>query len=353
MSSIINGELHFVINGKTVISINYPSFVSIENAIFSVSTHPVKPRLAYDFNSIIAGPVTFDPGYLYCGSAKSSLEGFNKLESSGINLDYLTQALVSSYAYLALLKSIFTRGGIVWELRHPLVSLFELSYLFNECDYIGVAALDKFILELKKKIGKKNEGTLKAYYSKLQRGELTPKELQGINVELNSKISELKVALRYSKCGYKVVYKGGMSDGGSDLIVIKGSRETDVEVRTRFTVIKNFSFNAGSPFPQPAIQVGKAIDISLPFNEEKNIEKKFGQGDIVVEDLTNDHEIGFRLSARNSFFPDMRRSVKEVLNEADSILLAGGRPLVMFNSASDCSEDWSCTDFARSRSFRV
>ena len=69
--------------------------------------------------------------------------------------------------------------------------------------------------------------------------------------------------------------------------------------------------------------------ISFPFNEEKNINVKFDQGDIVVEDLTSDYEIGTPLSARNSFFPMMRRSVKEVLNEADGILLAGGKPFCM------------------------
>lgn len=113
-----------------------------------------------------------------------------------------------------------------------------------------------------------------------------------------------------------------MSHGGSDLTVIKGSRENDVEVRTRFTVIKNFPFNIRSPFPQAKIQVENVIDVSLPFNEEKNINVKFDQGDIVVEDLTSDYEIGTFLSARNSFFPTMRRSVKQVLNEADGILIS-------------------------------
>jgi len=353
MSSIIDGELRFGVNGKTVISINYPSFVSVENAILSVSTYPVKPRIASDFSSIIAGPVTFDPRFLYCGSARSSLEGFNKMESLGMNLDYLSQSLISSYAYMALVTSVLTNGGMIWGLRPPLISLFELSYLYNECENIGVADLDVFIVELKKKVGKKNEGALKTYYAKLRRGELTPKEPQGINGELHSKISELKVALRYSQCGYEVVYNGGMSHGGSDLTVIKGSRETDVEVRTRFTVIKNFPFNVRSPFPQARIQVEDVIDISLPFNEEKNINVKFDQGDIVVEDLTSDYEIGTRLSARNSFLPTMRRSVKEVLNEADDILLAGGKPLVMFTSVNSCVEDWICTDFSRSGSFRV
>ena len=99
---------------------------------------------------------------------------------------------------------------MIWGLRPPLISLFELSYLYNECENIGVADLDRFIVELKKKVGKKNEGALKTYYAKLRRGELTPKEPQGINGELHSKISELKVALRYSQCGYEVVYKGAL-----------------------------------------------------------------------------------------------------------------------------------------------
>ena len=353
MSSIIDGELRFGVNGKTVISINYPSFVSVENAILSVSTYPVNPRIGSDFSSIIAGPVTFDPRFLYCGSDRSSLEGFNKMESLGINLDYLSQSLVSSYAYMALVTSVITNGGMLWGIRPPLISLFELTYLYNECKNIGVTDLDKFIQELKKKIGKKNEGALKTYYDKLRRGELTPKEPQGINGELHSKISELKVALRYSQCDYEVVYNGGMSHGGSDLTVMKDSRETDVEVRTRFTVIKNFPFNVRSPFPQAKIQVEDAIDISIPFNEEKNINVKFSQGDIVVQDLTSDYEIGTPLSARNSFFPMMRRSVKEVLKEADGILLAGGKPLVMFTGVNSCVEDWICTDFSRSGSFKV
>ena len=144
-----------------------------------------------------------------------------------------------------------------------------------------------------------------------------------------------------------------MSHGGSDLTVIKGSREINVEVRTRFTVIKNFPFNVKSPFPQAMVRVGDAIDISLSFNEQKNINAKFDQGDIVVEDLTSNYELGTRLSARNSFFPSIRRSVKEVLNEADDILLAGGKPLVMFTSVNGCAEDWVCTDFSLPGSFRV
>lgn len=195
MSSIIDGELRFGVNGRTVISINYPSFVSVENAILSVSTYPVKPRIGSDFSSIIAGPVTFDPRFLYCGSAKSSLEGFNKMDSLGINLDYLSQSLVSTYVYMALATSVLTNGVMIWGLRHPLISLFELTHLYNECENMGVADLGKFIQELKKKIGKKNEGALKTYYAKLGSGELTTKELQGINGELHSKISEFKVAL--------------------------------------------------------------------------------------------------------------------------------------------------------------
>ncbi len=353
MSSIIDGELRFGVNGKTVISINYPNFVSVENTTLSVSTYPVRPIIGNDFVSVIAGPVTFDPRFLYCGSAKSSLEGFNKLNSKGINVEYLSQSLVSSYAYMALVTSVFTNGGIVWGIRPSLISLFELSYLYNECENIGVADLGKFIQEMKKKIGKKNEGALKTFDMKLRRGELTPKEPQGINGELHSKISELKVALKYVQCGYQVVYNGGMNNGGSDLTVIKGSRETDVEVRTRFTVVKNFPFNIRSPFPQAKLLVKDVIDVSLPFNEERNINGKFDQGNIVVEDLTSDYEIGTSLSARNSFFPMMRRSVKEVLNEADDILLAGGKPLVMFTGVNSCVEDWVCTDFSRSGSFRI
>lgn len=353
MNSIINGELRFGVNGKTVISIDFPSFVSIENAILSVSTDHVKPRIGSDFCSIIAGPLTFNPRFLYCGTAKSSLEGFYKMESKGIDLDYLSQSLVSSYAYTAFVTSVRTNGGMFWGLRPPLISLFELSYLYNECENNEVADLEKFIQELKKKIGKKNEGALKTYYNKLKKGVLTPKEPQGINDELHSKISELKVALRYSQCGYEVVYNGGMRHGGSDLTLIKGSRETEVEVRTRFTTIKNFPFNVRWPFPQAKVQIKDIVDVSLPFNEERNINVKFDQGDIVVEDLTNDYEIGTTLSARNSFFPSKRRSVKDVLNYADDILLAGKIPLVMFTSVNSCVEDWICIDFSRSGPFRV
>ena len=106
MSSIIDGELRFGVNGKTVISINYPSFVSVEKAILSVSTYPVKPRIGSDFSSVIAGPVTFNPGFLYCGSARSSLEGFDKLNSKGINVDYLSQSLVSSVGRYSLSRVI-------------------------------------------------------------------------------------------------------------------------------------------------------------------------------------------------------------------------------------------------------
>ncbi len=353
MSSIINGELHFVINGNTVISINYPGFVSIEKGILSVSAYPVKPRIGFDYKFIIAGPVTFNPEFLYCGSAKSSLKGFYKMKCLGIDLGSLSQSLISSYAYLAAISSAFTNEGMFWPIIPQLISLFELTYLYNECEDREVESLDKFIQELKKKIGKKNEGALKTYNSKLQRGELTPNEVQGIISELRSKISELKVALRYSQCGYRVVYNGGMRHGGADLTVIKDSHETNVEVRTRFKAPKNFSFNQNSQFPQNRVVVENAINLLFPINEEKNINDKFGQGDIVVQDITNDYEFGILLSARNSFFSTKKRSVKNVLAEADNILFNKGKPLVMFTSSQGCVENWICTDFSRTGPFNM
>jgi len=300
--SIINGELCFVINDKPVISINFPKIVSIENRILSVSSYLVEPRITLNLKSIIAGPVTFDPEFMYCGSAQSSLEGFSKMRSSGIDLDSLSQSLISSYVYMAIASLDFTNGSMFWSINPPLVSFFELTYLYNECENIGVDNLNEFIQELRKKIGKKNEGTLKAYNSKLHRGKPALNEVQSPNNELRSKISELKVALRYSQCGYDVVYNGGMSHGGSDLIVIKGSRETKVEVKTRFNAPKDFYLNTNSKFPQNKIIVKDTIGISFSSNEEKNINEKFNQGDIVVQDITGDYKFGTTLSARNSFF---------------------------------------------------
>ena len=353
MASIIDQEMRINVNGIDVISINFPSFLSLKNGIMSVSTYPVLPRIGKDFHSIIAGPVAFDPEFLYCGRAKSSLEGFYKLKNMGIDLDHLSQSLVSSYAYIAYLTSHLVQGALIWGLRHPLISLFELSHLYNQCEKLEVEDLDKFIQELKKKIGKKNAGALKSYYNKLFKGKLNPKELQGINSELHSKISELKVAQRYRQCGYDVVYRGGLIRGGSDLTVMKGHREADVEVRTKFALSKKFPFDINSPFPQTKIYVNDVIDISLSPSEKSNIDEKFNQGNIVVEDLTHDYNLGFKLSARNSFFPNMRANIREVLKKADDIFETGGKPLIMFTSFTGCSEDWAIIDFSDSGSFRV
>ncbi len=68
--------------------------------------------------------------------------------------------------------------------------------------------------------------------------------------------------------------------------------------------------------------------------------------------ITNEYKMGFRLSARNSFFPNMRVQVRHVLKKTDTVLENGGKPLIMFASFIGCSEDWLFIDFSGMGAFR-
>jgi len=210
-------------------------------------------------------------------------------------------------------------------------------------------------IEMKKKIAKGDEGHLGAANSKFTSWEISPKELQEINVELSSKVSELRTALRYRQYNYDVEYNGGLFHGGADLVVTRGKQETNVEVRTKFTkftALGNFPIDPKRPFPQLTIQVPEIINFNFNDKEKGNIENKFGQGDIVVEDLTYDYRIGVEFQARGSLYPAVGQPIREVLNEADEILSSGGKPLVLF-TANGCFESWKCIDFSRAEPLRI
>ena len=338
------------LNNRPAIYIDLESLISNQNSPIDVSTF-LKPRPGKDFHSIIAGPVVFDPKLLFCGDTKSTLEGYQAMKLKGMDLEELGQALAISYVSEALsMRSV--GQALIWRINHPLVSLYELSYLYNECYRSGVDGLDNFVKEIKKKIAKRNEGDLGAANRKLRSGEISLTELQKINIELSSKVSELRTALRYRQCDYDVEYNGGLGRGGADLVVTRGNQETNVEVRTRFTEYRNFPIDPKRPFPQLTTQLPEIIDFNFNDNEKGNIEHKFSQGDIVVEDLTHDYRIGIKFLARSFLYPAVGQPIRKVLNEADEILSSGGKPLVLF-TANGCFESWRCIDFSRSRPLSI
>jgi len=338
------------LNNRLAIYIDLESLISNQNSPIDVSTF-LEPRPGKDFHSIIAGPVVFDPKLLFCGDTKSTLEGYQAMKLNGMDLEELGLSLVISYVSEALtMRSV--GQALIWRINHPLVSLYELSYLYNECVRSGVDGLDNFVKEIKKKIAKRNEGDLGAAIRKLRSGGISLRELQKINIELSSKVSELRTALRYRQCDYDVEYNGGLGRGGADLVVTRANQETNVEVRTKFTEYRNFPIDPKRPFPQLTIQLPEIIDFNFNDNEKGNIEHKFSQGDIVVEDITHDYGIGIKFLARGFLYPAVGQPIREVLNEADEMLSSGGKPLVLF-TANGCFESWRCIDFSRSRPLSV
>jgi len=338
------------LNNRPAIYIDLESLISNQNSPIDVSTF-LKPRPGKDFHSIIAGPVVFDPKLLFCGDTKSTLEGYQAMKLNGMDLEELGLSLVISYISEALtMRSV--GQALIWRIDHPLVSLYELAYLYNECYRSGVDGLGNFVKEIKKKIAKRNEGDLGAAIRKLRSGGISLRELQKINIELSSKVSELRTALRYRQCDYDVEYNGGLGRGGADLVVTRANQETNVEVRTKFTEYRNFPIDPKRPFPQLTIQLPEIIDFNFNDNEKGNIEHKFSQGDIVVEDITHDYGIGIKFLARGFLYPAVGQPIREVLNEADEMLSSGGKPLVLF-TANGCFESWRCIDFSRSRPLSV
>lgn len=335
-------------NGKPIIYIDLQRLVNIEKGIANITIGFETPKPTSDFSHIQFGSLGFDPNHFYCGTVKSTLYGYNYFRTNLKNVDFLSSALTTSYIFMSIYSSFYTGGSIIWGAKPPIVSLFELAYLVNECKELMVNDLDRFMGELNKKIGKTKEGNLGRFQKDLENGRLSPLDAWIVNEALHSKVSEARVALMYAMAGKDVYFNTGRRGGGSDLIVINGSREVKIEVTSRFSTVSNFPFDVRRPFPQSSVPIYQNT-ISLDFfrREKGKLMEEFLQGEIVVEDLTNDYNLGFPLGAHGNLFPALKGRFKDAMEEAFEILEQGGKPVIFFASGPACHDNWICIDFIR------